>query len=99
MFVKGSITLTKGFATWKKMVHENESKMKEMGMTMVFAGTEAFDDTKLHVIMHFNSPEGLQQFKDDEELTKAREEAGVVVESGIMTPITTEAFTNFPGPI
>ena len=33
-----------------------------------------------------------------EELTETRRQAGAVIESGVMTPISDEFFTNFPEP-
>ena len=35
MFVKGTITLSKGFQTWKAMVHANEEKMRKMRLAGV----------------------------------------------------------------
>ena len=52
-----SVTLTKGFATWKEMVHNNVDTVKEHVFKMIFAGTETGDDSKLHVIMEFESQE------------------------------------------
>jgi hypothetical protein len=40
----------------------------------------------------------MQAFGADEELTEIRRQAGVVIESGVMTPISDEFFTNFPEP-
>ena len=42
--------------------------------------------------------EAMQAFGADEELTEIRRQAGVVIESGVMTPISDEFFTNFPEP-
>ena len=35
-------------------------------------------------------------FKNDEELTKARQEAGALTETTVMTILTDEAILNFP---
>ena len=96
MLVSGSITLSKGFDTWKAMVVKNKERLKDYGLTFVFAGTEMQDDSKLHVVMHFTSMENLQKFQADEELAKERAEAGAVLETSVMTPITDAACTNFP---
>jgi uncharacterized protein (DUF2126 family) len=96
MFVKGTITLSRGFESWKNMVHANEAKMKNIGMQMVFAGTAATDDSQLTVIMHFDSPGALEQFKGDAELTEERVKAGAVMDTAVMTPMTELSFTNFP---
>ena len=78
------------------MVHSIEEKMKEHGMTFVFAGTEKDDDSMLHTVIHFESEEHLKRFGSDEELTKLRAEAGAMVETGTFTPITDAAFINYP---
>ncbi len=98
MLVLGQIKLIKDFQEWKKMVQENSDKLKEYGMTFIFAGTQANDNTILNTVMHFQSKEHLQKFQSDEELTKRR--ALVVdVDSAVMTPISDTAFTNYPEPL
>ena len=46
--------------------------------------------------MNFKSMEALQAFGGDEELTEIRRQAGAVIESGVMTPISGDYFTNYP---
>ena len=81
MLVVTTIDLSKGFQTWKDMVHAVQDKMKERDMTFVFAGTEKDDDTNLHSVIHFKSEEHLISFGQDEELTRLRAEAGAAVET------------------
>ena len=40
ILVKGEITITKGFKTWKEIVYAQEEKIKEHGIKFVFAGTQ-----------------------------------------------------------
>ena len=96
MLVVTTISLSKGFKAWKEMVHASEDKLKEYGMTFIFAGTESDDDSKLHTVIHFESEAHLQRFHQDEELTRRRAEAGAIVETGTFMPISDEAFTNYP---
>ena len=97
--VKGEITITKGFDTWKAMVRKNQKRMEEMGMVMLFAGVQKDDLTKLHAIMKFPDLEALQAFGANEELTEERRQAGAVIESGVMTMMAEDEFlTNFPAP-
>ena len=98
MLVMGQIKLIKDFQEWKKMVHDSGDKLKEYGMTFIFAGTQANDNTILNTIIHFESKEHFQKFQSDEELTKRRAEV-VDVNSAAMTPISDTAFTNFPQPL
>ena len=58
IIVKGEITITKGFQTWKDMVYAQDQKLKEHGIKFLFAGTQKDDSTKLHVVTYFieNSP-------------------------------------------
>ena len=46
--------------------------------------------------MQFPNMEALQAFRDDKQLTEKRREAGAVIESAIMIPISNEYFTNYP---
>ena len=99
ILVRGEITITKGFDTWKSMVKKNKHQMDEMGMVMLFAGVQKDDPTKLHTIMKFPDMEALQAFGVNEELTEERKKAGAVVETAVMTMISeNDFFTNFPEP-
>ena len=40
--------------------------------------------------------EVLQAFGADEELTEIRRQGGAVIETGVMTPISEDYFTNYP---
>ena len=96
IIVKSSIKLSKGFDTWQAMVKTQEERMKKMGIKFLFAGTEKNDPTQLHAIMMFPSMEVLQAFGSDKELTEIRRQGGAVIESGVMTPISEDYFTNYP---
>ncbi len=96
ILVKGEITITKGFKTWKEMVYAQDKKFKEYGMKFIFAGTQKDDPSKLHTVMRFPNMETLQAFKEDKQLTEKRREAGAVIESAKMTPISEEYLTNYP---
>jgi hypothetical protein len=96
IIMKSSIKITKGFDTWQTMVKAQEDRINEMGIKFLFAGTEKDDPTQLHAIMLFPSMEVLQAFGANEELTEIRREAGAVIESGVMTPISEDYFTNYP---
>jgi hypothetical protein len=96
MLVVTTIRLSKGFQAWKDMMHSASDKMKEHGQTFVFAGTQKNDDGMLHTVMHLESEAHLKSFSEDEELTRLRAEAGAIVETGTFTPITDEAFINYP---
>jgi hypothetical protein len=94
--MKSSIKITKGFDTWQAMVKSQEDKLNEMGIKFLFAGTEKDDPTQLHAIMIFPGMEVLQAFGSDNELTEIRRQAGAVIETGVMTPISEDYFTNYP---
>ena len=96
IIVKSAIKISKGFDTWAAMVKSQDERLASMGIKFLFAGTEKDDPTQLHAIMMFPSMEVLQAFGADEELTETRRQAGAVIESGVMTPISDEFFTNFP---
>ena len=98
IIVKSEIKITKGFETWKTMVRANSEKMKTIGFSFLFAGTAQDDPTKLVAILRFDSLEALKSFGADEELTEERREAGAVIESGVITIMSDDFFTNYPEP-
>ena len=97
MYVMLTQKLSKGFKSWKDMVHENKHKLEGFKGRVIFAGSHAEDDNSMVVIMHYEDKDGLMAFKNDEELTQKRIEAGALVETTVMTPMTSEAVTNFSG--
>ena len=96
IIVKSAIKINKGFDTWAAMVKSQDERLGEMGIKFLFAGTEKDDPTQLHAIMMFPSMEVLQAFGADEELTEIRRQGGAVIETGVMTPISEDYFTNYP---
>ena len=87
------IDLERGFAPWKEMFIDNEYKLNEHRGKLVFAGTEKDNDNKLTVIMDFETPEALQNFAGDEELTKIRAASGAKLETAIATIMSSDSFT------
>jgi uncharacterized protein (DUF1330 family) len=94
MIVKMTIDLARGFEPWKDMFIKNEHKLNAHGGRLVFAGTEKENDNKLTIIMDFDSPDALKSFASDEELTKIRTDAGAMLETGSVTMMSSETFTN-----
>ena len=72
------------------------SLLRSLGIKFLFAGTEKDDPNQLHAIMMFPSMEALRAFGANEELTEIRRQAGAVIESGKMTPISEDYFANYP---
>ena len=93
MIVKMEIDLERGFAPWKEMFIDNEYKLNAHGGRLVCVGTPQNNENKLTVIMDFKSMEALQNFGNDEELTKIRVESGAMLETGVMTIMNNESFT------
>ena len=85
------------FAKWKAMVHGNSEKIKKYGMTFLYAGTEKTNETKITTIIRFDTMEGLEGFKADEELHKERAAAGVVLEKSVTTPMGEDLLEQYKG--
>ena len=85
------------FAKWKAMVHNNSEKIKKYGMTFLYAGSEKSDDTKFIAIVKFDTPEGMQSFKNDEELHKERAAAGVDLANSVTTPMGDDFLEQYKG--
>ena len=86
--------LERGFAPWKEMFFEKEGTLNEMGGKLIFAGSEKEDDNTMHVIMEFPSPEGLKAFASHEELKAKRAAAGAILETTVVTILSSESFTS-----
>ena len=97
MYVKIEQKLSKGFNLWKEMILTNGDKLKKYGMTIAFAGTDKEDDNTMTVIVHFESMEGMKGFGGDEEIIKARIEAGVIIDQSKMTMMTDDSVMNHSG--
>ena len=85
------------FAKWKAMVHSNAEKIKKYGMTFLYAGTEKDNDTKITTIIRFDTLDGFNAFKDDEQLQKERAAAGVVLEKSVATPMSDDLLEQYKG--
>ena len=48
------------------------------------------------LLSSLRASEAMQAFGADKELTATRRQAGAVIESGVMTPISDDFFTNYP---
>ena len=93
MLVKLTQDLSRGFTPWKDMFNENEAILNALGAKLIFAGTEKDDDNKLTVIIDFESPEAMKAFGGHEELKAKRAAAGAILETTIITPMSSESFT------
>ena len=96
MYVMLTQKLSKGFRSWKDMAQANGNKLEGFIGKVFFAGSHAEDDNSMVVIMHYEDKEGLMAFKNDEELIKARQDAGALTETTQMTVMTDDALINFP---
>ena len=67
MYVMLTQKLSKGFKSWKDMVHENKHKLEGFKGRIIFAGSHAEDDNSMVVILLYKVKEGLLLFKIDEE--------------------------------
>ena len=92
MYVMLTQKLSKGFKSWKDMVHENGYKLEGFKGKVLFAGSHAEDDNSMVVIMHYEDKEGLMAFKNDEELIKARQDAGAP--ASCLALISSSSFLN-----
>ena len=85
------------FAKWKAMVHSNSEKIKKYGMTFIYAGTEKENDSKITTIIRFDTLDGFNTFKADEQLQKERAAAGVVLEKSVTTLMSEDLLEQYKG--
>jgi heme-degrading monooxygenase HmoA len=89
--------LSKGFKSWKAMAEANAEKIKGFNGKILYAGSHAEDDNSMVVIMHYESKDVLLAFKNDQQITKARQEAGALTHTTVMTILSDDALMDFPG--
>ena len=85
------------FTKWKDMVQSNSKKIKKYGMTFLYAGTEKTNENKITTIIRFDTMEGLEAFKNDEDLHKERAAAGVDLANSVTTPMGDECLEQYKG--
>ena len=72
--------ITKGFDTWLKMYKEIEPDLNELGIKILWAGTNS-DETKVFDITEVKDPSKFEVLVKREDITKKRANAGVQLES------------------
>ena len=93
MMVKLTQDLARGLGPWKEMYHENQTVLNALGARLIFAGTEKDDDSKLTVIIDFDSVEAMKAFGGHEELKAKRAAAGALLETTAITVMSADSFT------
>ena len=92
MMVKLTQDLARGFDPWKDMYHENQAVLNALGARLIFAGTEKDDDSKLTVIIDFDSLEAMKAFGGHEELKAKRAAAVALLDTTVITVISEGSF-------
>jgi len=93
MRVKLTQDLARELEQWKDMYHENQAVLNAIGGRLIFAGTEKDDDSKLTVIIDFDSVEAMKAFGGHEELKAKRAAAGAILETTVITVMSEASFT------
>ena len=87
MKIIGHFETTKGFEHWRTAFDAHEPARNEAGMTTLFYGFKADDKEVIYVCLNVESMDKLQQFMSDPENLKVMNEAGVKLETQVMTPV------------
>ena len=74
-------------------VSRKPGRAKRSWRRLIFAGTEKDDDSKLTVIIDFDSVEAMKAFGGHEELKAKRAAAGAILETTVITVMSEESFT------
>ena len=72
--------ITKGFDTWLKMYKEIEPDLNELGIKILWAGTNS-DETKVFDVTEVKDPSKFEILVKRDDITKKRDDAGVELES------------------
>ena len=80
MIFLSTFKITKGFDAWLKMYKEIEPDLNELGIKILWAGTNG-DETKVYDITEVKDPSKFEVLVKRDDITKKRAEAGVDLES------------------
>tara|TARA_B100000029_G_C17593920_1_gene963431 strand:+ start:2427 stop:2711 length:285 start_codon:yes stop_codon:yes gene_type:complete len=72
--------ITKGFDTWLKMYKDIEPDLNELGIKILWAGTNA-DETKVYDVTEVKDPSKFEVLTKRDDITNKRIAAGVELES------------------
>tara|TARA_B100000700_G_scaffold331372_1_gene463563 strand:- start:6773 stop:7054 length:282 start_codon:yes stop_codon:yes gene_type:complete len=72
--------ITKGFDTWLEMYKEIEPDLNELGIKILWAGTNS-DETKVFDVTEVEDPSKFEVLVTRDDITKKRADAGVELES------------------
>ena len=72
--------ITKGFDTWLEMYKEIEPDLNELGIKILWAGTNS-DETKVFDVTEVEDPSKVEVLVTRDDITKKRADAGVELES------------------
>jgi Protein of unknown function (DUF3764). len=81
MKVLSKFKITKGFNKWLDMYKKIEPDLNELGIKILWAGTNE-DETMVYDVTEVKDPEeAMKVLTTRKDITKLREEAGVILES------------------
>ncbi|MBF89206.1 MAG: hypothetical protein CMG75_05975 [Candidatus Marinimicrobia bacterium] len=72
--------ITKGFDTWLKMYKDIEPDLNELGIKILWAGTNA-DETKVYDVTEVKDPSKFEVLTKRDDITNKRIAAGVELDS------------------
>ena len=72
--------ITQGFDAWLKMYKEIEPDLSELGIKVLWAGTNS-DETKVFDVTEVNDPSKFEVLTKRDDITQKRIDAGVELES------------------
>ena len=73
-------------------VSQNQAVLNALDARLIFAGTENDDDSKLTVILDFDSLEAMKAFGGHEELKAKRAAAGALLDTTVITVMSEGSF-------
>jgi len=75
-----SVNISKGFAKWVEMSDSITEESEKLGIKVDWAGCNP-EETKVFIILDMQDADQMKVFAEREDITKAREDAGVDVSS------------------
>lgn len=88
MKIVGNFEIKKSYEHWKSVFDAHESQRSKAGIETIFVGRELDNSQKIHVLFEVESVQAMQEFMQSPENAPVIEEAGHLVETTVMIPIS-----------
>jgi len=86
--IVGNFEINKKYEHWKSVFDAHESQRSKAGIATIFVGRKLHNSQKVHILFEVESIQEMQEFMQSPENAPVIKEAGHLVETTVMIPIS-----------